>query len=121
ERALDGMMPGAHHLMLIRVHLDHITLLDRSVAAIEDEIETALDAIPGAWGISADGVPSPAPGPDAAALDAVARLAEIPGVSPDLARAIIAEVGLDMTRFPTPAHLAAWAGPPPAAPPRRPP
>jgi len=115
RQALDGMTPGGHHPRLIRVHLDHITLLDRSVAAIEDEIETALDAIPGAWGISADGVPSPAPGPDAAALDAVGRLAEIPGVSPDLARAIIAETGLDMTRFPTPAHLAAWAGLAPVA------
>ena len=52
--------------MLIRMHLDHITLLDRSVAAIEDEIEAALDAIPAARGIGADGVPSPDPGPDAA-------------------------------------------------------
>jgi transposase len=40
----------------------------------------------------------------------VARLAEIPGISPDLARSIIAEVGLDMTRFPTAAHLVSWAG-----------
>ena len=101
--------------IVIRVHLDHVTLLDRSVAAIEDEIEAALDAIEGAWGISAGGVPSPAPGPDAAALAAVERLAEIPGVSPDLARAVIAEVGLDMTRFPTPGHLAAWAGLAPVA------
>ena len=72
--------------MLIRVHLDHITLLDRSVAAVEDEIEAALDAIPAAWGTDANGVPSPGPGPDAAALPAVERLAEIPGVSPKLAR-----------------------------------
>jgi transposase len=115
RQALEGMRLGGRHPRLIRVHLDHITLLDRSVAAVEDEIEAALDAIPGAWGISADGVPSPAPGPDAAALAAVARLAEIPGVSPGLARAIIAETGLDMTRFPTPAHLAAWAGLAPVA------
>ena len=40
----------------------------------------------------------------------MARLAEIPGVSPDLARAIIAEVGLDMSRFPAAAHLVSWAG-----------
>jgi transposase len=33
EEALGGMAPGDHHPMLIRVHLDHITLLDRSVAA----------------------------------------------------------------------------------------
>jgi transposase len=45
--------------------------------------------------------------PRAAALAAAARLAEVPGVSPDLARAIIAETGLDMTRFPSSAHLGA--------------
>ena len=43
-------------------------------------------------------------------LNAVARLAEIPGISPDLARAVIAETGLDMTRFPTAGHLVSWAG-----------
>ncbi len=43
-------------------------------------------------------------------LPAAARLAEIPGVSPMLARAIIAEVGLDMARFPTAGHLGSWAG-----------
>jgi len=40
---------------------------------------------------------------------AVERLDEIPGVGPTAARVIIAEVGLDMSRFPTPAHLASWA------------
>jgi transposase len=115
EQALDGMMPGGHHPMLIRIHLDHVTFLDRSVAAVEDEIEGALDAIPGAWGITADGVPCPDPGPDAAALTAAERLAEIPGVSRKLAMAIIAETGLDMTRFPTSGHLASWAGLAPAA------
>jgi transposase len=110
EEALDGMMPGAHHLMLIRVHLDHVTFLDRSVSAVEDEIRAALDAIPAAWGISADGEARPDPGPGAAALPAAERLAEIPGVSPELARAIIAETGLDMTRFPTAGCLVSWAG-----------
>jgi len=42
-------------------------------------------------------------------LNAVARLAEIPGISPDMARAVIAETGLDMTRFPTAGHLVSWA------------
>ena len=48
-------------------------------------------------------------------LPAAARLAEIPGISPDLAATIIAETGLDMTRFPTAAHLVSWAGLCPAA------
>ena len=43
-------------------------------------------------------------------LNAVARLAQIPGLSEDQARAVIAETGLDMTRFPTAAHLVSWAG-----------
>jgi transposase len=41
--------------------------------------------------------------------DAIARLSEIPGINPIAAHVIIAEIGLDMTRFPTAAHLASWA------------
>jgi transposase len=41
--------------------------------------------------------------------DAVTRLDEIPGVGVTAAQVIIAEVGVDMSRFPTPAHLASWA------------
>jgi transposase len=117
ERSLDGMQVGAHHPLLIRTHLDHIALLDRSVGAIEDEIEAALDAIPASWGISADGEPGPGAGqaPAPAALPAAERLAEIPGVSLKLARAIIAETGLDMTRFQTADHLVSWAGLAPVA------
>ena len=115
ERALEGMLLGDHHPMLIRLHLDHITLLDQLTAAVEDEIKAALDAIPAAWGVSADGVPSADPGPGAAVLPAAERLAEIPGISLKLARAIIAETGLDMTRFPTAAHLVSWAGLAPVA------
>ena len=117
EQSLDGMTLGAHHPLLIRTHLDHITLLDRSVSAIEDEIEAALRAIPAAWGVSAGGETGPDTGhdPDAAVRPAAGRLAEIPGVSPALAMAIIAETGLDMTRFPTAAHLVSWAGLAPVA------
>src|SRR5215208_999451 len=41
-------------------------------------------------------------------------LQTIPGVGPKVAQVIIAETGGDMARFPTPAHLAAWAGLAPA-------
>src|SRR6516164_5685050 len=58
EQALEGMLLGDHHPVLIRVHLDHITLLDRLAAEVEDEIEAALDAVPAAWGVTADGVRS---------------------------------------------------------------
>jgi transposase len=115
EESLAGMALAACHPMLIRLHLDHIALLDRQIAALDDEIEAALAQIPAARGVGADGVPSPDPGPGAAVPPADQRLAEIPGVSLALARAIIAETGLDMTRFPTAGHLASWAGLAPAA------
>ena len=117
EQALEGMTLAGCHPMLIRVHLDHITLLDRSVDAVEDEIEAALDAIPAAWGTDAGGETGPdaGRGPDPAVLPAAERLAEIPGVSLALARAIIAETGLDMTRFQTADHLVSWAGLAPVA------
>jgi transposase len=99
ERALEGMRPEAHHLMLIRLHLDRITDLDRRAAALEDEAEAALDAIPAAR-VTADGEPAPGP----AVLSAAERLAGIPGITAELAIAIIAETGLDMTRFRTAAH-----------------
>jgi transposase len=110
EKSLDGMQLGDHHPALIRGFLDHAAFLDQRVATIEDMIQEHLDGIEASWGIAADGTRTPDPGPDAPVLPAADRLAEIPGVSPDLARAIIAEIGLDMTRFPTAAHLASWAG-----------
>jgi len=115
EEALHGMAAGPHHSLLIRAHLDQIDSLGRSIGAIEDEIAAALQAVPAAWGVSAAGEPSPDPGPGAAVLPADARLAEIPGVSLDLARAIIAETGLDMSVFPTADHLVSWAGLAPVA------
>src|SRR4029434_3725942 len=42
--------------------------------------------------------------------DACHRLTSIPGVGEHAARAIIGEVGVDMSRFPTAAHLASWTG-----------
>jgi transposase len=42
-------------------------------------------------------------------VDAVAKLDEVPGVGPTAAAVIVSEVGVDMSRFPTPGHLASWA------------
>jgi transposase len=93
EQALAGMTFGAHHAWLARMHLDRIDTLDRQVAAIDDEIEACLAAIPAAQGVNADGTRCPDPGPDTAILPAAQRLAQIPGVTPELATAIIAESG----------------------------
>jgi transposase len=116
-RSLQGMQVRDHHRTLIRMHLDHVTFLDRAVSAVEDEAAAALEAIPAAWGTSATGEAGPGAGrgESPAVLPAAERLAEVPGVSIQLAIAIIAETGLDMTRFPTPAHLVSWAGLAPVA------
>ena len=113
--ALEGAAFGPHHARLARMHLDRIDALGRHVAALDDEIAACLEGIGAAWGIDAAGQPCPDPGPDAAVLTAASRLAEIPGLSPHLAMAVIAETGLDMSRFPTAAHLVSWAGLAPSA------
>ena len=109
--ALDGMF-DAHHGELAQMLLDHIAFLDTQITALAARAAQLTAAMPAAWGIDADGTTGPAAGtgPDPAVLPAPARLAEIPGISEDLARAIIAETGLDMTRFPDAAHLVSWAG-----------
>ena len=115
--ALEGMMFGEHHAELARIHLDLIDFLDRRVRQLDDAIAACLEAIPESWGVDAGGATGPGrgTGPGAPVLAAAQRLAEIPGVSPELARAIIAETGLDMTRFPAAAHLVSWAGLAPVA------
>jgi transposase len=113
--SLQGAAFGPHHARLARLHLDRADAMDRDVAMLDDEIEACLGAIPAAQGVTAAGDRSPDPGEDAAVLPAAERLAEIPGVSVKLAMSIIAETGLDMSRFPSPGHLVSWAGLAPSA------
>ena len=115
-RALTGAFDG-HHAELARMLLDQIDQLSRQVATLTTRIEELVGAIPAARGVDADGTTGPGAGlaPGAAVRPAAERLDEIPGVSLDLARAIIAETGLDMTRFPTADHLVSWAGLAPVA------
>ena len=57
----------------------------------------------------AQGRIDPAVEADCARLSAIERLDEITGVGEHNAQVIIAEIGLDMSRFPTPGHLVGWA------------
>ena len=109
--ALTGMFDD-HHGELAQMLLDQIAFCDTRIAVLAARIEEHLDRIPAAWGVDADGATGPGAGTgtDAAVLPAAQRLAEIPGVSAELARSVIAETGLDMSRFPTAAHLVSWAG-----------
>jgi transposase len=101
-----------HHGELAQMLLDQIAFLDHKIAWLAGRIDDAITAIPAARGVDADGTSGPLAGnaPDAIIVPAAWRLDEIPGIGPDLACAIIAETGLDMTRFPTASHLVAWAG-----------
>jgi transposase len=109
--ALDGMFDD-HHGELAQLLLDQIAGLDTKIAQLGARAAELAAAMPAAWGINAGGTTGPGAGtaPGAPVLNAVTRLAEIPGISPGLARSIIAETGLDMSRFPTAGHLVSWAG-----------
>jgi len=92
QEALSGRF-GAHHSVVARQILDHIDFLDRSIDTLNEEVLTRLGPFD----------------------EAVSLLMTIPGVGRATAEAFVAETGADMSRFPTAAHLAAWAGVAPAS------
>jgi transposase len=116
-KAFTGMQFGPEHAFSASSGLRMIKMLDAEIAGLQARVREHLAAIPAAWGVDADGTAGPGAGtgPDAAVIPAVDRLAQVPGVSPGIAAGLIAEIGLDMTRFPTPAHLVSWAGLAPVA------
>jgi transposase len=79
---------SAHHALLVRLALDHLEGLEASIAELDAAVDGLMD-------------------PFSAARD---RLDTIPGVGRRAAETIIAEIGVDMSVFPTAAHLASWAG-----------
>jgi transposase len=97
----------AHHGELARMLRDQIDALTAQTGKLTARIEELIAAIPAAQGVDADGTTGPGGGlgEDAPVLPAVDRLDEITGIGRDAAQEIIAEVGLDMGRFPTPGHL----------------
>src|SRR3954467_10855442 len=78
----------AHHRFLLRLHLDQVDALDAAIGRVDREVEEHL----------------------APFRAAVELLTSIPGVGRLAARVIVAEIGLDMGRFPTAGHLVSWAG-----------
>jgi transposase len=100
-----------HHAELAQMLLDQIDVLTAQIGRLTARIEELIAAIPAAQGVDADGATGPGAGlaSDAPVLPALGRLDEIPGISRATAQGIIAEIGLDMTRFPTASHLVSWA------------
>ncbi len=85
----------ANHARLARAILDRLDRLDRVEAALA-ELDAVLEDAFAPWDRQ------------------LQLLQTIPGVGPRVAQVIIAETGADMSRFPSAAHLAAWAGVAPA-------
>jgi transposase len=109
--ALTGMFSDDHG-ELARLLMEQIGFLESRIARLDILIAEQLAGLRAAWGVDADGVTGPAAGtgPGGVVLPVIARLDEITGITADLAAAIISETGLDMTQFPTAAHLVSWAG-----------
>ncbi|MDP2663765.1 MAG: IS110 family transposase [Dehalococcoidia bacterium] len=87
RQALRGQM-GAHQRFMLAEQLAHIDDIDETIAHLDAEIEERLRPFEGL----------------------IARLDVIPGVGSRTAQVIVAEVGTDLSRFPTAGHLASWAG-----------
>ena len=85
--ALQGRVT-AHHRFLLQLHLTQIDALEAAVREVEARLREAL-------------------APFRAAVD---RLITMPGVSETVARVLVAEIGVEMERFPTAGHLVSWAG-----------
>ena len=86
--ALTGGANG-HHRFMLKALLEQVEGAERQVAAFDARIEQVMTPL---------------------ALEAVDRLDAIPGLDKRAAQNILAEIGTDMSRFPTAGHLASWAG-----------
>jgi Transposase and inactivated derivatives len=86
RRALRGRF-GDHHALMLRIGLEHLSQLEHAIGELDARVETMMI-------------------PFARARD---HLDSIPGVGVRAAQCLIAEIGVDMSRFPTAGHLASWA------------
>ena len=118
--ALDGRFDD-HHAELARLLLGQIDALSAQIGALSARIEQLIAAMdesdhhtgdrtaPTHAATASGGDSDTATVIEPTRLTAVERLDEITGVGQRAAQTIIAEIGLDMTRFPTPEHLVSWA------------
>jgi transposase len=88
--------------------LDQLDHLDAAIEQATGQVDVLIAQLPQARPPGGEDTKAGQRG-EASYLSAVARLSEVPGIGPDIARTLIAEVGLDMGVFGTADRLAAWA------------
>ena len=96
--ALHGRL-REHHRFLLQLYLQQWDAVDAAIQHIDREVDGRIERMDEA---RQDGQPP--------FRELILRLCSIPGVSRLSATAILAEIGCDMSRFPTAGHLVAWAG-----------
>lgn len=118
EKALTGIV-GSHHRFLLAKQLAHIDFLDQQIDDISAEIARQVEAMPPLSNQSepdASGASTTESTPADQTQElltwdaAVAFLDTMPGVDKRIAEGMLAEMGIDMSQFPTEDHLASWAG-----------
>jgi transposase len=101
EQALAGRI-GDHQRFLLARQLAHLDQLSQLIDEVGAEIRRRLRAL------GAEGPEQPTGPPGFA--EAAWRLQTLPGVGQRTAEVLVAEIGVDMRRFPTAGHLASWTG-----------
>jgi transposase len=113
-KALTGRV-NDHHRFLLEQHLIHIDFLDGQIEQFSRQIETQIDTLSQMpeYMVAMPSNDAAQPGEQREPLTyarAIELLDTIPGIDRWLAQVLVAEMGIDMSRFATDKHLAAWAG-----------
>jgi transposase len=116
EQALTGRVRD-HHRFLLATHLSHIDFLDEQIRQFDQRIISHIEQQPPVLTtvsppqlVSALAEPLELPEGVLTWVEAVDLLDTIPGIDRRLAEVLVAEMGIDMSRFPSEHHLASWSG-----------